>query len=479
VLSIVLLGPVLVLQLSVLNRLTLPGGAVPDLVLIGVAALAMVNGPVRGMVTGFAAGLCIDLAPPGSAVIGEYALVLCLVGWAAGSLSGLVAKSAVRSLVLLACVVALGEVLAAALGVALNAGQESWSAIGPVVPAAVGYDLLLLPFVLYLAVLASPAAARQGAGRRERSALTAAAGNGRAGKKPQQREPRLGQGVARPHDGWVGRGPAGGSRPHRRPAVPHGLRPARGVAGSAISGPARHPGLAAPAISLNLAGRARRDGAIASTLGSGLGHHPGRHPGLPVTGRISFRPHAGVPGGSAAGQSAALLRPGWRRPVTVRFGARRGDASVDRLLGLSRGSLGPARSRRKAAPRFRRAATGVSSMPAAGGTLDARAVLSARRRSAATPRLRLAAGRRGDARLGGSAHRLRTSVRPPARPRFRPRPAAAPHARRSKQPSFGYGRHSVLSYLTGRRIGGRWLASTRAGTRSGVWLIGKKTGGVH
>ena len=36
------------------------------------------------MITGFAAGLALDIAPPGSGYIGEYALVLCLVGWACG-----------------------------------------------------------------------------------------------------------------------------------------------------------------------------------------------------------------------------------------------------------------------------------------------------------------------------------------------------------------------------------------------------------
>jgi hypothetical protein len=51
--------------------------------------------------------------------------------------------------------------------------------------------------------------------------------------------------------------------------------------------------------------------------------------------------------------------------------------------------------------------------------------------------------------------------------------------RGSRQPRFGYGRHSLLGFLTGRRIGGRWLASKRVGSRSGVWLLGKRTGGLR
>ena len=73
-----------IVQVSVLNRLLLPGGGVPDLVLVLVCALALASAPVSGMVIGFAAGLSLDLAPPGSETVGQYALVFCLAGWAAG-----------------------------------------------------------------------------------------------------------------------------------------------------------------------------------------------------------------------------------------------------------------------------------------------------------------------------------------------------------------------------------------------------------
>jgi hypothetical protein len=57
-------------------------------------------------------------------------------------------------------------------------------------------------------------------------------------------------------------------------------------------------------------------------------------------------------------------------------------------------------------------------------------------------------------------------------------PLRGPRARIGKQPRFGYGRRSLLSFLTGRRVGGRWLARKRVGSRSGVWAIGKRTGGA-
>lgn len=148
------LAVALVLQLVVLNGLHLPGGGVPDLVLLLVAVLAITGTPVRGMITGFAAGLALDIAPPGSAVLGEYALTLCLVGWAAGRMNRLVDRSALRALAGLAVVVALAEGLAAAISIGLDPAQFSLAHARQVLPSAVGYDLLLLPFLMYLALVA-------------------------------------------------------------------------------------------------------------------------------------------------------------------------------------------------------------------------------------------------------------------------------------------------------------------------------------
>lgn len=62
-LSVALVVVALVIQVSVLARLHLPG-AVPDLVLLTVLALALVYGHVGGALVGFGAGLLSDLAPP-------------------------------------------------------------------------------------------------------------------------------------------------------------------------------------------------------------------------------------------------------------------------------------------------------------------------------------------------------------------------------------------------------------------------------
>jgi rod shape-determining protein MreD len=71
-------------QLVALSRLPLPGVA-PDLVLVAVVALALTYGSLPGGVCGFAAGLAMDVAPPADHVVGRTALVLCLVGYAAGA----------------------------------------------------------------------------------------------------------------------------------------------------------------------------------------------------------------------------------------------------------------------------------------------------------------------------------------------------------------------------------------------------------
>jgi rod shape-determining protein MreD len=69
-------------QAVLVNRLALPGGAAPDLVVLAVTGVALFTGPVAGACTGFAAGLALDLLPPADHELGRGALVLCLAGYA-------------------------------------------------------------------------------------------------------------------------------------------------------------------------------------------------------------------------------------------------------------------------------------------------------------------------------------------------------------------------------------------------------------
>jgi rod shape-determining protein MreD len=555
-----LLAIAVVVQLTVLNGLRLPGGAVPDLVLVAVAALALTQGPLYGTVAGFTAGLCIDVAPPASQLIGQYALVFCLTGWAAGRASRVAARSAISSVLLLSLVVAAGEALTAVVGLVLEPAQVTPAQVRQVLPSTIGYDLLIGPFLLSGVLLLSSWLERRAAARPATSGLLAAPARRKPGTRPHQ--PRLAHAAGRPGDGWVGnvtRRQLGSPAAARR--LPR-LHPASGVAGSA-SGLA-HP-RAAPAVQvrLRLASRRRGDGAVGNAVGSGpagRSRQAGSHPGLLAGARREFRPRGGVRGGSAAahpslgprqpagrtsirfsghrgdatagrllgGPAAAHPSLGSRRPAgrtPIRFSGHRGDATVGRLLGRSvagGGGLlaGPAAGRvhpagrRASVPRIRFSAdkapvsrrpasvpriafsadkAPVSRRPASvprfrrrsdririsalafgvrpGGALDEHAFRSIRKRNAATPRLRLRGTRAG--MLGGSGRG----------PALAPRPtrfgllSRGGTGRITKTPRFGHRRRALLSMLARSRAGRRWLSARRAGSRSGVSLLGGRTGG--
>ena len=70
--TVAVLLAALLLQLTMVDRLPLPGRRPPDLVLLVAVALGLTCGPTTGLLTGFWAGLALDLAPPASALIGEY-----------------------------------------------------------------------------------------------------------------------------------------------------------------------------------------------------------------------------------------------------------------------------------------------------------------------------------------------------------------------------------------------------------------------
>lgn len=150
-LSVTLVVVALVVQVSVLARLQLPG-AVPDLLLLVVVALALVYGHVSGALIGFGAGLLADLAPPADHAAGRYALVLCLIGYLAG-----LAKPDTGQLrtALGPMVVVVGAAVTTTLlyaGVGALVGDTAARHVGLtnlVVTSAI-YDLLLAPFTVPL-----------------------------------------------------------------------------------------------------------------------------------------------------------------------------------------------------------------------------------------------------------------------------------------------------------------------------------------
>ncbi|MEV7685613.1 rod shape-determining protein MreD [Streptomyces bungoensis] len=148
-LSTALVVVALVIQVSVLARLHLPG-AVPDLLLLTVLGLAMVYGHVGGALVGFAAGLLADLAPPADHAAGRYALVLCVIGYFAGLArpeSGRL-KSATGPMAVVVGAAVASTLLYAGVGALVGDTAARHVGLPGLLFSAALYDLLLAPFVV-------------------------------------------------------------------------------------------------------------------------------------------------------------------------------------------------------------------------------------------------------------------------------------------------------------------------------------------
>lgn len=179
-------------QLGVVNRLPLPGGTAPDLVLLVVTAVAVCAGPMAGMLAGFAGGLALDVAPPAGHLAGEYALVFCLVGYACGRARNAIINDAgehpmLALLAVMALGTAAGEAGKAALGRLVSDPDVTNAAIRQVLPRAVIYDLLLCPFVFWLVSLMFRRPAPERAPRAELTHIATAFRAASAGAAPRLR----------------------------------------------------------------------------------------------------------------------------------------------------------------------------------------------------------------------------------------------------------------------------------------------------
>ncbi|MGD9483003.1 rod shape-determining protein MreD [Streptomyces sp. TRM70308] len=168
-LSTTLLIVALTVQVAVLARLQLPG-ATPDLLLLTVLALALVYGHTSGALIGFAAGLLADLAPPADHAVGRYALVLCLVGYAAGLTRPETGRhrSATVPMLVVAGAALSSTLLYAGVGALVGDGAARHVGLGSLLLTATLYDLLLapftVPFIMALARRADPDPLAEAAG---------------------------------------------------------------------------------------------------------------------------------------------------------------------------------------------------------------------------------------------------------------------------------------------------------------------------
>ncbi|MBW8484073.1 rod shape-determining protein MreD [Actinomadura parmotrematis] len=164
----------LVLQVSVANRLPLPGGVTPDLVLLAVVALALVNGSLTGVVTGFCAGLAADIIPPADHTIGRYALVYCLIGYVCGLAATEMDRQSIVPFLAVALGALAGTVLYALTGMMLGDPRASFTVVARMVPLQVLYDVIASPFVVWAVLRVTRRYDRGDRGRRDRFSLPAA-----------------------------------------------------------------------------------------------------------------------------------------------------------------------------------------------------------------------------------------------------------------------------------------------------------------
>ena len=148
-LSAALIVAAMVVQVSILARLGLPG-AVPDLLLLVVIGLALVYGHVTGCLIGFFGGLFIDLAPPSDHAVGRYALVLCVVGYVAGLLKPETGqlRSVLTPLMVVAAAAVGSTLLYAGVGALVGDTAARHVGLTGLLFSSLIYDVLLAPFVV-------------------------------------------------------------------------------------------------------------------------------------------------------------------------------------------------------------------------------------------------------------------------------------------------------------------------------------------
>lgn len=136
-----------IVEVTLLSRLGLPG-ATPDLVVVTVVALAFAMGPSQGALAGFAAGVLIDLAPPGDTLLGVNAIVYLVVGWVTGT--AIAPRD--RTVPLMVGIVALAAggatIATSALDTLLGSGRVSWEEMPAMVLTSALYAALLAPPVV-------------------------------------------------------------------------------------------------------------------------------------------------------------------------------------------------------------------------------------------------------------------------------------------------------------------------------------------
>ncbi|MDH2414054.1 rod shape-determining protein MreD [Nocardioides sp. CER19] len=150
-LAAALISLAVVLQASVFDAFAWDG-VVPDLALLVVVGAALVRGGEFGMVTGFAAGVILDLAPPADHLAGRWALALLVVGYVAGRVRqdarpGTTPNATTVMVTVAACSF-VGSSVFALTGIILRDPAVDFGELLQVIGISLVWDVLLAPLVL-------------------------------------------------------------------------------------------------------------------------------------------------------------------------------------------------------------------------------------------------------------------------------------------------------------------------------------------
>jgi len=147
ILCTTVLVAIMLVQLTLLTRLGLPG-ATPDLLVVSVVAISFAYGPGVGAAYGFAAGMALDFSPAMDGTIGVSALLYLAVG----ALVGPLVDPRDRSVPVIIGVVALSAgaipLAIAVLETGLGNARIDWGQVPTMVLTSALYAVILSPMVL-------------------------------------------------------------------------------------------------------------------------------------------------------------------------------------------------------------------------------------------------------------------------------------------------------------------------------------------
>ncbi|MBA3744152.1 rod shape-determining protein MreD [Sporichthya sp.] len=135
-------------QGSIVARLPWFGPGEPQVAALAVLGVALTAGARAGAVAGFGTGLLLDLLPPADHATGQWAFVLCLLGYLIGMLAADVVDSRLLGAALAALGAALAPIAFTVLGLVLGDPRADLLGAGQRLPSVALWTLAAALFSL-------------------------------------------------------------------------------------------------------------------------------------------------------------------------------------------------------------------------------------------------------------------------------------------------------------------------------------------